>query len=142
MDEDERQSNPTTPATGGFRDIFSGMGSGARGLLGTIQPVDPLIDNEAARRALILDNIQDQFETIELDDSPQRTAEHTEAMANYTSQLLEAMRQSVKLNEETRQANQRTEIFTRRMTVASFIVSLASLGAAVASMILAASVHP
>lgn len=81
---------------------------------------------------------------IPVDDSKWRTARAVEATADaakltasFTNALLIAMEQSVSLNEQTRQENAAMAKFTRRMSIASLVISIGSVGAAVAALFVA-----
>lgn len=85
----------------------------------------------------------DKFEIPEMpiDDSKWRTAEASEATAEaaartaeYTAGLLEAMRRSVELNEETRIENVRARRWSIGIGIASIVVATGSLAAAIVAI--------
>lgn len=82
-------------------------------------------------------------------DAAEETAEAAKATAAYTSELLAAMRESVvlngqavKLSEATRQDNVRAQTFTKRMSVASLVLSIAGVLFAGVSLLVAAQPSP
>jgi hypothetical protein len=58
-------------------------------------------------------------------------------MSEYLEQLTKAMHASLELNAQTQATAGRSERFTKRMSVASLWVSIGSLAAALASIVIA-----
>lgn len=79
-----------------------------------------------------------------IDPSPGRTADAAEQTAEYTRDLLNAMRDSLQLNEDVRQENAIAANFTRRVSIFSIVGTFASIGLGIASLVVAlvALSHP
>jgi hypothetical protein len=85
-----------------------------------------------------------EIAAVAMDDSHQRTARHTEQMAEYSAamaahiaHLATLTEQSLRLAAQGREDSARVERFSRRMSVASLWVSIASLAAAAGSVAVA-----
>lgn len=74
---------------------------------------------------------------MHFDRSPSRTADATEQMAEHTAGLLQLTQAALDLAESSKNNSDRVERFTRRMSWASFWVSVGSAIAALASLIVA-----
>lgn len=72
-----------------------------------------------------------------LPDHDRKTAEATKSMDAKLSDLVDAMHQTIEINQQAQAAAARSEKFSRRMSVASLWVSIGSLAAAVGSIVIA-----
>ncbi len=70
-------------------------------------------------------------------NAAEATADAAEATASFTRALLKSMESNVELSIQTREENAEMSRFTRRMSVASLVVSIASVGAAVGALVVA-----
>lgn len=122
---------------GGFGSILGGAG-GNRGLwpVQSPEPIIPLVPLDAGVEPRWYD-----LPDFGVDDSPQRTAQATEQMAQkladmhvVTEDLVRLTAINLRHTEEQRALSARTERFTRGMTWASLAVALASLGVAVIAL--------
>lgn len=151
-------------------DLANGIGSGLAGAIGAA-PLDRGITEaignsnritEALRRFVgatpvmptvnipgPIDDMRSRAESLAkyvplIDPSQRRTADAVEQTAEYTRDLLNAMRESLQLNESVRQENAEAANFTRRVSILTIVVAFASLGLGVASLVVAivAISHP
>ena len=156
---DVKNFDTTSPkkGTGLSFDIFGDMKKGAdplkgivpEGLLdgfrnaipeGLINPKVPdFLKNMAAVNEPIIP--EDMYDTaFAIDDSPYRTAAAAERTAEATEDLYAAMARSVELNEQTRVDQQRLAGFTRKISIASLVISIFGVLAAVAAIIVSINV--
>lgn len=74
---------------------------------------------------------------LPIPDHDRETARATKSMDTKLSDLVDAMNQTIRINQQAQEAAARSERFSRRMSVASLWVSIASLAAAVGSIVVA-----
>lgn len=126
--------------TRGFGDIFKG----ASGVAGD-KTLFPALTDSAAALARMQESFMETYDLPELyvDTSPRETAEHTARVAEATdtmsalmADLVAATTASLQLSEQARRDNQEAQKTTHRMSVASLWVSIASLAAALGSVVL------
>jgi hypothetical protein len=70
-------------------------------------------------------------------DHDRKTAEATKSMDTKLSDLVDAMHQTIEINQQAQAAAAQSERFSRRMSVTSLWVAIGSLAAAVASIVVA-----
>jgi len=144
-------------------DFANGIGSGLAGVMGAA-PLDGGITEaignsnritEALRKLVgatpimpmvnvpgPIDDVRSRAESLAkyvplIDPTPRRTADAVEQTAEYTRDLLNAMRESLQLNESVRQENTEAANFTRLVSILTIVVAFASLGLGVASLVVA-----
>jgi hypothetical protein len=104
-------------------------------------PLAPLLpDYSAASRAMSSHILSIDPATM----APNRAAVAAEQTAEYTGDLLNAMRESLKLNEAVRQENAELAAFTRRVSVLNIVGIFGSLALGAATVVIAiiALSHP
>ena len=141
LPEPKNPSAPEGPATSALDGLFEGMPDTGESF-NSARP--PHLDFLRHLDIPVLNGSSFDVQNIELDDSSQRTAEHTaqmaaytEAMARHIRQLADLTQQSLQLSEQARRDSAQAERFSRRMSLSSFWVSIASLAAAMGSIVIA-----
>jgi hypothetical protein len=134
-------ADDSSPLSGSLNSAFADLSASVSKHLGpltTAKPVDPLSSRGPAIIAAI-----DAMD-FEPDDSPQRTAENTEAMTQHLAALTAVMReqavlvsQQVELSKETLATAEQAERRANRIGWISLAVAVASLSAAVAALFVA-----
>ena len=116
---------------------FNLGGSGFGGVYGSPTFTSPALERMSGALAAMAASSRIEVPDFEVDDSPQRTAESTEQMAQYVAELVQLTGSSLALTEQSREDNAKLERFTRRISWASLGISIASLAVAIASLIVA-----
>lgn len=137
-------ANDKSPFNGPISKAFEGLGAGVFDHLGPLAgsaPIRPLAEALSSPPA-IMSAIED-FD-FEPDDSPQRTAENTEAMTAHLAALTAVMREQaalvaeqVALSKETLRTAEQAEKRANRIGWSSLAIAVISLGTSIAALFIA-----